>query len=392
MKQRFNVLLSQVLGILLVPAADAASFDCAKATTPVEVSICQTPVLDKLDVELSKLYARRMQYAGSERDSVMTAQRRWLREDRNRCNDEQCIALSIWQQIGILRTTLERSGIKTADVHKVAAIAQDLENLVSNRSQVVVDKTPSTKESSSPASAPKASRDAQRPSDKSAPPIYGESRNEYPLPAHTAQGITVDMRTSNPARPSFTVSNRTDLAAAMLRVRCASVARPDFTRNYDLVIGQEDAPLPELFMLPESETSRVFVMEKGRRVTTESASAPPPWTQGESVTCKPLLAVLPSKREVSALNAFLKEQHERRRNAYRTEMSKYADPVSVLAQAAYLISPSDRRCGYLREEFVTRASIAKVQAKHFGVDVARKGAYEYIQIAKVGRCLPESFP
>lgn len=391
MKQRSSAWLGQIVGILLVPAAQAASFDCAKATTPVEKAICQSPVLSALDDEVAKLYARRLQFAGIERDSAISAQRKWLREDRNWCKDEQCIALSSWQQSMTLRTTLERSGFNAADIPQVAANGHDLEKLVAGQPPVAADKPSAAKAPSSPASPTPASTDSQQASQTPVPPIYGDSRNEYPLPAHTASGITVEMGTLNPAMPLFTVSNRTDLAAAMLKVRCASATRPGVTRNYDLVIGREGAPLSELFMLPDSETSRVFVLEKGRRVTTATAQ-PSPWMQDERVSCEPLVAVLPTKEEVAALNKILREGQDASRKAYQVEMAKYADPVGVLARAGFSIAPSDPRCGYLREDFITRASLAKEQVQHFGVDGVRKGAYQQVETAKAIGCLPRTFP
>ena len=44
-------------GALLVPApSHAASFDCARATKPDEVTICRTPSLSALDSEMSGLW------------------------------------------------------------------------------------------------------------------------------------------------------------------------------------------------------------------------------------------------------------------------------------------------------------------------------------------------
>ena len=43
------------------PAAEAASFNCAKASTPDEIAICVTPALSELDVQMAALYGVRMQ-------------------------------------------------------------------------------------------------------------------------------------------------------------------------------------------------------------------------------------------------------------------------------------------------------------------------------------------
>jgi uncharacterized protein YecT (DUF1311 family) len=58
------------------------SFDCSKASTPVEKAICRDAELAKLDKELSQLYAKVLETQG---EKVKESQRAWLAE-----RDKQC--------------------------------------------------------------------------------------------------------------------------------------------------------------------------------------------------------------------------------------------------------------------------------------------------------------
>jgi uncharacterized protein len=67
----------------------AASFDCAKAATPVEKAICTDGELSGLDEEMARLYKRAMQHGDA--GEIKSGQKTWLKE-RNGCgNDNGCI-------------------------------------------------------------------------------------------------------------------------------------------------------------------------------------------------------------------------------------------------------------------------------------------------------------
>ena len=61
---KFFGLFVQLLFVLLLglaaPALRAASFDCAKARTPLERKICREPALSKADEALTKIYQQRL--------------------------------------------------------------------------------------------------------------------------------------------------------------------------------------------------------------------------------------------------------------------------------------------------------------------------------------------
>jgi len=71
------------------PTTQAASFDCAKATTKVEKLICGDAELSKLDEELSVSYKEAVQDT-QQADSIRQAQNLWMKE-RNGCVDAGCV-------------------------------------------------------------------------------------------------------------------------------------------------------------------------------------------------------------------------------------------------------------------------------------------------------------
>jgi uncharacterized protein YecT (DUF1311 family) len=72
--------------------AQAASFDCEQARTPVEKLICADPQLEDLDVELSEAYgAAQKELPPAEAGRLRQEQLLWLRNTRNRCADAACL-------------------------------------------------------------------------------------------------------------------------------------------------------------------------------------------------------------------------------------------------------------------------------------------------------------
>jgi uncharacterized protein len=79
-----------LLAIALAGAASgaaAAAFDCAKAASTVERTICGDPALSALDERLATLYAARR----SQDKSATATQRTWLKEVRDKCGTAACL-------------------------------------------------------------------------------------------------------------------------------------------------------------------------------------------------------------------------------------------------------------------------------------------------------------
>src|SRR5687768_16262824 len=79
----------------------AASFDCSKASTPIEKTICGSPRLSALDDELAATYAAARKNGG---DAVRRSQRTWLAETRAECEDyDECLEQVYLTRIAALR-------------------------------------------------------------------------------------------------------------------------------------------------------------------------------------------------------------------------------------------------------------------------------------------------
>ena len=90
-------LLATVL--LAVTAAGAAGFDCRKASTAAEHTICANPALNTLDARLSALYTR----AEARDKTVAAAQRAWLSGTRDKCAGKECLEKAYAARIEQLR-------------------------------------------------------------------------------------------------------------------------------------------------------------------------------------------------------------------------------------------------------------------------------------------------
>ena len=79
-----------VIAWLALPiAAQAASFDCAKAATNNEKLICSDSALSKLDEDLNSAYKKSLQI-NLQAESIKHRQKQWIKE-RNACSDILCL-------------------------------------------------------------------------------------------------------------------------------------------------------------------------------------------------------------------------------------------------------------------------------------------------------------
>lgn len=81
MAHRFLITLAGLLPML----AEAASFDCTKASHPIEHAICIDTQLSALDERLSSTFQRARQFSARGDNSLLEAQRGWLRDTRQEC-------------------------------------------------------------------------------------------------------------------------------------------------------------------------------------------------------------------------------------------------------------------------------------------------------------------
>ena len=87
-------LLIALGAVFISSSAFAVSFDCAKASTFAEKTICSDPLLGKLDDALSRNYNAMLgaDFGGSVKD-LRNEQREWI-ANRNKCTTRECLASS----------------------------------------------------------------------------------------------------------------------------------------------------------------------------------------------------------------------------------------------------------------------------------------------------------
>jgi uncharacterized protein len=94
-----------VVIIMVAPSvAIGASFNCSKAGTSVEKAICASKTLSRLDEQLAKAYESVL-LLSDHPDVVKSRQKEWLRNIRNKCQDEPCIQSAYERRLAQLAAT-----------------------------------------------------------------------------------------------------------------------------------------------------------------------------------------------------------------------------------------------------------------------------------------------
>lgn len=100
---RIAIAVFAITGLLFLfsPAAFAAGFDCAKASSVVEKLICADTELSKADEELSGLYERALA-SSAKPGEFKKEQISWIRTVRDPCRNKECLAAAYKKRIGVL--------------------------------------------------------------------------------------------------------------------------------------------------------------------------------------------------------------------------------------------------------------------------------------------------
>jgi uncharacterized protein YecT (DUF1311 family) len=85
------------------PASQAASFDCEKAATEVEKTVCSNSELSRLDEALDQAYSAA--HAGAGKERMRATQLRWIAQ-RNACKVQECIRNAYLARLEALEMTL----------------------------------------------------------------------------------------------------------------------------------------------------------------------------------------------------------------------------------------------------------------------------------------------
>jgi uncharacterized protein YecT (DUF1311 family) len=99
-----------LLFLLAMPFASyAASFDCSKARSLVEITICNDAELSRLDDELGQIYRRAKSVAPDKKAFQVTTQVDWQRRERD-CRTRSCIVNWYSERKSSLLAVIESSG------------------------------------------------------------------------------------------------------------------------------------------------------------------------------------------------------------------------------------------------------------------------------------------
>lgn len=110
-----------VFASLTLPfSVHAASFNCDKARTYVEKTICSTPKLSELDEALASTYKTKLANAKEKNDTwtiknTKAEQARWLTYQRNGCSSETCIGREYNERLKAV--LLNDSSTKGAEIY-----------------------------------------------------------------------------------------------------------------------------------------------------------------------------------------------------------------------------------------------------------------------------------
>ena len=101
-------LLLLVLGFAMPTVA--ASFDCAKSVSEVEIAICADNNLSLADDTLSELYERLAWLNSGNKTALQqlnAEQKEWLQKQRNACNDNPCIVSAYDRRLGEIQAQIK---------------------------------------------------------------------------------------------------------------------------------------------------------------------------------------------------------------------------------------------------------------------------------------------
>ncbi|MFC7409669.1 lysozyme inhibitor LprI family protein [Hydrogenophaga atypica] len=87
---------------LIAPTLQAASFDCAKARTAVEKTICGSAETAQLDEHMGRYHAAARRVLSHADSCLVADQRAWLRGVRDACKNVQCLNQTYLERLAVL--------------------------------------------------------------------------------------------------------------------------------------------------------------------------------------------------------------------------------------------------------------------------------------------------
>jgi len=129
-----------VASLFILLPVQAASFDCAKASTKVEKMICDDAQLSQQDNELSREYIQVLA-RNEDQKEVIQNQKLWLKEVRNSCFDAACLKMVYAERIFSLISNQWSKGTRmhgTAFPTSVCTKEQPLEYCSLSQAKLIV--------------------------------------------------------------------------------------------------------------------------------------------------------------------------------------------------------------------------------------------------------------
>lgn len=117
------LLVSSLIGV-----AQAASFDCSKASTLTEKAICSDQELSSFDEQVSAAYKIAMQSGVINAQSIKTSQRDWLKTQRNVCMDVVCLKETYRSRLAALSNSAVASGSQPSLSKALLVLEPDAES------------------------------------------------------------------------------------------------------------------------------------------------------------------------------------------------------------------------------------------------------------------------
>lgn len=87
--------------LMLASSIQAASFDCSKASSKVEIFICENAEISRLDEDMDAAYRTALLRDPKRAGITKREQKEWMKE-RNRCSDDACLKDSYTARLGLL--------------------------------------------------------------------------------------------------------------------------------------------------------------------------------------------------------------------------------------------------------------------------------------------------
>ena len=104
-----NITTSLLMILGGLASANAADFDCSKASSTQEKLICNDNSLGVLDDQLAQIYKERMTHT-RDREAEKQKQIRWLVDVRGKCSSKDCLREAYTRRLATLKTQAVEEG------------------------------------------------------------------------------------------------------------------------------------------------------------------------------------------------------------------------------------------------------------------------------------------